>query len=152
GGPQTLYLYMHTGGKGWWFKTVSVNGGGSGSTSAAPAPAPGTAAGGPPTLTVTQPTEGANVSAKGSADYDITGTATDPTYGPGAIDRVDVWILGEPDTGTQLGTTTPASDATWSVTFKPTKFPSTHVNIYVFAHSKVTGKTTEVVRGFNIKG
>jgi len=152
GGPQTLNLYVHTGGKGWWYKSVNVNGGGSGATAPAPAPGTGMGAGGPPILTVTQPTEGANVSAKGSADYDILGTATDPTYGPGAIDRVDVWILGEPDTGTQLGTTTPASDTTWSMTFKPTQFPSTHVNIYVFAHSKVTGKTTEVVRGFNIQG
>jgi hypothetical protein len=149
-GAQTLYVYLHTGGKGWWFKTVNVTGGGS--AAAAPAPSSGTQAGSAPTLTITNPTEGQNVNAKGSADYTITGTATDPTYGPSAIDRVDVWILGEPDTGTQLGTTTPAGDASWSLTFKPTKFPSTHVNIYVFAHSKVTGKTTETIRGFNIVG
>jgi hypothetical protein len=143
---------MHTPAKGWWYKTVSVNGGGSASSGTAPAPPAGSGTGDAPVVTVTQPTEGANVNAKGSADYTITGTATDPTYGPSAIDRVDVYILGEPDTGTLLGTTTPASDTTWSVTFKPTNFPSTHVNIYVFAHSKVTGKTTEVIRGFNIHG
>jgi hypothetical protein len=152
GGSQTLYVYLHTGGKGWWFKTVTVNGGG---TAGAPAPAPPGAtntAGAAPVLTVTAPTEGQDVNAKGSADFTITGTATDPTYGPSAIDHVDVYILGEPPTGTLLGTTTPASDASWSVTFKPTNFPSTHVNIYVFAHSKATGKTTEIIRGFNIKG
>ena len=148
-GNQTLYVYVHTGGKGWWFKTVSVTGGGS----AASAPAPsGTQAGAAPTLTISAPTEGENVNAKGSNDFTITGTATDPTFGAGAIDRVDVWILWEPDTGTELGTTTPAGDGSWSLTFKPTKFPSTHVNIYVFAHSKSTGKTTETIRGFNIVG
>jgi hypothetical protein len=154
GGPQTLYVYLHTGGKGWWFKTVSVNGGGAAAAGApAPAPSTGTNAGGSaPVLTISAPTEGENVKAAGSSDFTITGSATDPTNGPGAIDRVDVWILGERDTGTQLGTTTPTGDGSWSITFKPTKFPSTHVNIYVFAHSKVTGKETEVVRGFNIKG
>lgn len=150
GGSQTLNVYMHTPAKGWWFKPVTVNGGGSGTGTVAPVP--GGAAGAAPVVTVTQPTEGADVSAKGSADYNIQGTATDPTFGPSAIDRVDVWILGEVDSGTQLGTTTPASDGSWSLTFKPTKFPSTHVNIYVYAHSKATGKTTEIIRGFNIKG
>lgn len=149
-GAQTLYVYLHTGGKGWWFKTVSVNGGGA-ATASAPAPS-AAAAGSAPTLTVDQPTEGENVKAAGSVDFTISGTATDPVNGAGAIDRVEVWILGERDTGTQLGTTTPASDGSWSVTFKPTKFPSTHVNIYVFAHSNATGKETEVVRGFNIQG
>jgi hypothetical protein len=155
-GGQTLNVYLHTGGKGWWFKSVSVTGGGA-AAAAAPAPSAGaaptaTVAGDAPVLTITAPTEGQNVNAKGSADFTITGTATDPAAGPSAIDRVDVWILGEPDTGTQLGTTTPAGDGSWSLTFKPTKFPSTHVNIYVFAHSKATGKTTETIRGFNIQG
>jgi hypothetical protein len=151
-GSQTLYVYLHTGGKGWWFKTVTVNGGGTAATAPAPAPGATNTAGAAPVLTITAPTEGQNVTAKGSADYTITGTATDPTYGPSAIDHVDVYILGEPPTGTLLGTTTPAGDGSWSVTFKPTNFPSTHVNIYVFAHSKATGKTTEVIRGFNIVG
>ncbi|MBV8718712.1 MAG: hypothetical protein JO020_33255 [Chloroflexi bacterium] len=150
GGSQTLYVYLHTGGKGWWFKTVTVTGGGSGA--AAPAPSGGNTAGGAPTLTITAPTEGQNVAAKGSSQFTITGTATDPANGPGAIDRVDVYILGESDTGTLLGTTTPAGDGSWSLSFTPTKFPSTHVNIYVYAHSKVTGKTTETIRGFNIQG
>jgi Big-like domain-containing protein len=152
GGSQTLYVYLHTGGKGWWFKTVNVNGGGSAASAPAPAPGGTTSAGGAPVLTISDPTEGQNVSAKGSADFTITGSATDPTSGAAGIDRVDVYILGEPDTGTLLGSVQPAGDGSWSVTFKPTKFPSTHVNIYVFAHSKTTGKTTEVVRGFNIQG
>jgi hypothetical protein len=154
GGSQTLYVYVHTGGKGWWFRTVTVNGGGAAATAAAPAAAaaPTNAAGGAPTVIVTAPTEGQDISAKGSNDFTIAGTATDPTGGPGAIDRVDVYILGELDNGTLIGETTPLGDGTWSMTFKPTNFPSTHVNIYVYAHSKVTGKTTEIIRGFNIQG
>jgi hypothetical protein len=152
GGSQTLYVYLHTGGKGWWFKTVTVNGGGAAASAPAPAPGGAVTAGAAPNLAVTSPTEGQNVSAKGSADFTITGTASDPATGAGGIDRVDVYILGEPDTGTLLGSVQPNGDGSWSVTFKPTKFPSTHVNIYVFAHSKTTGKTTEVVRGFNIQG
>jgi hypothetical protein len=152
-GGQTLYVYLHTGGKGWWYKTVNVTGGAAG---AAPAPAPsgGTAAGGPPVITITAPVEGENVRAAGSSQYTITGSANDPTYGPGAIDSVDIWIFGERNSssGTDLGNATVSSDGSWSLTFTPTKFPSTHTNIYVYAHSKATGQTTEAIRGFNIKG
>jgi hypothetical protein len=49
-----------------------------------------------------------------------------------------------------LGTTTPGSDGSWGVTFKPTNFASTHSNVYVYAHNKVTNLETEAVRGFNI--
>lgn len=153
GGSQTLTLYVHTPGKGWWFMPVNVTGGGSAPAASAPAPA-AVVAGGPPQVTVTSPTEGQNVSAAGSSDFTITGTATDPANGGRAIDSVDVWIFGERDAsgGTDLGTVQPASDGSWSLTFKPTNFPSTHTNLYVYAHSKATGQTTEIVRGFNIKG
>jgi len=156
-GGQTLNLYVHTPGKGWWFTPVNVTGGGSGPAAApapaAAAPAPAVA-GGPPQVSVSSPTEGQNVSAAGSADFTITGKATDPANGAGAIDSVDVWIFGERDAsgGTQLGTVQVGSDGSWSLTFKPTRFTSTHTNIYVYAHSKATGQTTEIVRGFNIKG
>jgi hypothetical protein len=152
-GSQTLYVYLHTGGKGWWYRTVNVTGGAA--AAAAGAPAGGTAAaGGAPQLTITAPVESENVRAAGSTQYTITGNATDPTYGPGAIDVVDVWIFGERNSssGTDLGTATLNSDGSWSLAFTPTKFPSTHTNIYVYAHSRVTGQTTEVIRGFNIKG
>lgn len=153
-GAQTINVYAHTPGKGWWFKSDSVTGGGAAVSAPAPAPVAGTSPGGPPTLSISAPTEGQNVSAAGSSDFTITGQATDPTNGAGAIDYVDVWIFGERDASgaTELGTVTPGSDGSWSLTFKPTKFPSTHTNIYVYAHSKATGQTTEVVRGFNIIG
>lgn len=154
-GAQTLYVYMRTGGKGWWYHTVSVNGGGSGQASTAPSSTTTTnQAGGPPNLTVQQPTEGQNVRASGSATFTITGNATDPTTGAAGIDSVDVWINGERDAqgGTDLGQATLNGDGSWSLEFSPTKFPSTHTNIFVYAHSKTTGKTTEVIRGFNIQG
>jgi hypothetical protein len=157
GGPQTLNVYMHTGGKGWWFKSVSVNGGG---TAPAPPPsgggtaAPANPAGGPPIVTISAPTEGQNVRATGSQTFVIQGTAKDPTTGAAGIDSVDVWINGERDAagGTDLGQANLNSDGTWSLSFTPTKFPSNHTNIYAYAHSKTTGKTGETIRGFNIQG
>ena len=32
----------------------------------------------------------------------------------------------------------------------PTRFPSTHANLYVYAHSTATNKETEVTTDFNI--
>jgi hypothetical protein len=155
GGAQTLNVYMHTPGKGWWFKGVNVNGGGA-AAAAAPAPSgsAATTGGAAPTGSVTAPTESQNVTAKGSTQFTITGTATDPVTGAGGIDEVDVWIFGErgSGSGTDLGDANLNGDGTWSLTFSPTKFPSTHTNIYVYIHSKTTGQTTELVRGFNIVG
>jgi hypothetical protein len=151
-GAQTLTVYAHTPGKGSWFKQVNVNGGGAAASApSAPSAPSGGAAGGPPTLVVDQPGEGQNVSIS-NLTYAIKGHADDPTYGPGAIDYVDVWLNGERDGegGTQLGTVTPDADGKWQVDFKPTKFKAMHSNLYIYAHSSKTGKTTEVVRGFSI--
>ena len=94
------------------------------------------------------------MNAKGNSQFTITGTANDPTFGPGAIDSVDIWIFGErgSDSGQDLGNAALNGDGTWSLNFSPTKFPSTHTNIYVYIHSKATGQTTELIRGFNIVG
>ena len=120
----------------------------------APVPARPAPAAGPPQVTIQSPTEGQNVSAKGGQSFTITGTATDPAAGPGGIDVVDVWIFGERNTNgaTDLGNATVLSDGSWSLTFLPTRFTSTHTNIYVFVHSKTSGMETELVRGFNIVG
>jgi hypothetical protein len=128
-----------------------------------PAPAPAPAGpppptprpvGAPPQVTILNPIEGQNVSAKGGALYTISGTATDPSAGPGAIDTVDVWIFGERNTAgaTNLGTVTPQSDGSWSLSFQPTHFTSTHTNISVYVHSKATGLESTAARGFNIVG
>ena len=119
-----------------------------------PVPAPPAPVPGPPQVTVQSPNEGQNVSAKGGQSFTISGSATDPTAGPGGIDVVDVWIFGERNTNgaTDLGTATVLSDGSWSLTFLPTRFTSTHTNIYVYAHSRTTSLETELVRGFNIVG
>jgi len=156
-GSQTLNVYLHTGGKGWWFMPVNVTGGGAGtgtatapSTPAAPsAPAAGTA-GGPPKVTVSTPTENEDVTTKST--FDIQGNATDPGFGPSGIDRVEVWINGERNAqyASLLGTTTPNSAGDWDINFNPTRYPSTHSNLYIYAHSKNTGLETEITRGINI--
>jgi len=159
-GSQTLNVYVHTGGKGWWFKPLTVTGGGAGpgtattptppTTPAAPsAPAAGSS-GGAPQVSVSSPTENQNVSTKST--FDIQGNATDPGVGPSGIDRVEVWINGERNAqyASLLGTTTPNSAGDWDVNFNPTRYPSTHSNLYVYAHSKNTGLETEVTRGINI--
>jgi hypothetical protein len=153
-GPQTLNVYAHTGGKGWWFKGVSVTGGGSGTGAPAPAAGPAPAAPGPasatasgaPVVTVTNPTENENVSTR--SDYTIAGSVSDP----GNIDRIEVWINGERNSPSArlLGTITPTSDGSWSIRFSPTKFASTHSNLYVYAHNRVSNQETVLTRGFNI--
>ena len=137
---QTLNVYAHTPSKGWWFKSVTVTGGGTGTAAPAPAPsAPGApAAGGPPVITILNPTNNQNVSTK--SDYTINGTVNDP----GNIDRIETWINGERNShyATLLGTTTPNKDGSWSQTFTPTHFPSTHSNLYIYAHNAATGLET----------
>jgi hypothetical protein len=149
-GNQTLDVYLHTPAKGWWFEPVTVDVSGASTTpsTTSQTPAPAAAATGAPQVTVTDPAENQNVLTSG--DFNITGNATEPGAGPSDIDRVEVWINGERNSGTLLGDTTPASDGSWSMTFTPTKFASTHSNLYVYAHSKSTGQETETVRGFNI--
>lgn len=159
-GPQTLSVYAHTPGKGWWYKQVSVNGGGAAS-SASSAPSASAPAGGlpgdPPTIRVDQPGENDTINSSGSngvTSYTVKGSANDPTYGSSAIDYVDVWIDGEPtgSGGTELGMVTPDSDGKWQVSFKPSKFKSMHHNLYIIAHSSKTGLKNEVIRGFNTTG
>jgi hypothetical protein len=150
-GTQTLDVYVHTPAKGWWYEPVTVNVGtapAGTTTSPSAAPAVG-AATGAPQVTITDPSENQNISTR-SGDHTISGSVSAPGASAADIDRIEVWIDGERDTGTLLGTLTPASDGSWSVTFTPTHFASTHTNIYVYAHSKSTGKETETLRGFNI--
>jgi hypothetical protein len=146
-GSATLGLYVHTPGKGWWYEPLNVN-----ASATAPASSAGSGsstATGVPQVTVSDPTEGQNISTR-NGDHTISGSVSSPGASAADIDRIEVWINGERDSGTLLGTTTPQSDGSWSVTFTPTHFASTHSNIYVYAHSKSTGKETEILRGFNI--
>jgi hypothetical protein len=151
-GSHTLSVYAHTGGKGWWYKQVSVNVGASTGT-AAPAPAPAPVAGAPvsgdrPVVTITKPAKNEKVSTK--QEYTIVGTAMDPA-GAGGIDRVDVYIHGERGSqySSQIGTAR-ISGNNWELVFNPTKYPSIHSNLYVYAHSRLTGKETLVTQEFEV--
>jgi hypothetical protein len=139
-GSQTINVYAHTPAKGWWYKSVPVTGGGSGTGTTAPPSS------GAPVLVVVNPTENQEVSTK--SNYTITGTVSDPAN----IDRIEIWINGERNaSGAQLlGTTTPNSDGSWSLTFVPTHYPSIHSNLFVYAHNKANGLETLVTRAFNI--
>ena len=74
-------------------------------------------------------------------------TRVEETFGP-----IDIWINGERNSqyATELGTATPNPDGSWSLTFKPTKFPSTHFNLYIYAKDNTTGVETVKAVGFNI--
>jgi hypothetical protein len=150
-GDQTIAVYGHTPNKGWWYKTTAfhVTTGGGGAPSA---PSAGTGGGGKPTLQVLAPLENEKVCTP-RGDYTIRGAAYDPNAPPGSgsqtVDRVEVWINGMRDKGSLLGDAT-ISGQDWNLVFTPTRFPSTHANLYVYARSKVSGQETMVNRGFDI--
>ncbi len=86
--------------------------------------------------------------------YTIRGNAHDPAAPSGTgsgVDQVQVYINGPRETGTQLGgVTLNTGNGDWDVTFFPTRFPSMHANLYVYARSAVSGQETMVLRGFDI--
>ena len=103
------------------------------------------AAGGAPVVVISKPTNNENVSTK--ATYSIEGTVSNAA----SIDAIEVWINGERNSkyASLLGTTTPAPDGSWSLVFNPTKYPSTHSNLYVYAHNR-SGQETVANRELNI--
>ncbi|MBV9358566.1 MAG: hypothetical protein JO023_23900 [Chloroflexi bacterium] len=150
-GQHTLYVYAHTPAKGSWYMPVTVNvtsgGGGGGQASATPSTSGG------PILTVIAPMPEEAVSTQ-HGQYTIRGNAYDPGAPSGTgsgVDQVQVYINGPRETGTQLGgVTLNTGNGDWNVTFYPTRFPSMHANLYVYARSALTGKETMVLRGFDI--
>jgi hypothetical protein len=103
-------------------------------------------------VAITAPSRGQNISTFGGQQFTVTGTATDPNAGPTAIDRVEVWVLGERGApgATNLGTVKPQANGSWSVVLNPTRLPSTHANMYVYAHSTNTNKEALTTTDFNI--
>jgi hypothetical protein len=175
-GGQTLSVYAHTPGKGWWYKQVQVNVSPTAATSApAPAggaaPAPAVVAGAAlPIVAIEKPKDGESVLTKN--DYEIIGYALDKNARPdqgvagSGIDRVQVYLGAERENGgTFLGEANLAyadsvpeglygsqfATAGWRLTFKPTGF---HVNTYLmfaYAHSAVSGKEDVATRFFAIR-
>jgi hypothetical protein len=143
-GQDTLSAYLHTPAKGWWAMQLTLLVGGQtvGSTGELLAPAPA-AQGAPPLLTVTSPSDGQYVSTR-RRSFAISGTARDPLSGPRGIDWVEVWFNGEANSERAifLGPADITADGTWSINFDPGAFPPINSNLYVYAHSGVTGKRT----------
>jgi hypothetical protein len=138
-GQATLSAYLHTPAKGWWAMQLTLSVSGTGEL-LAPAPA---AQGAPPLLSVSAPVEGQYVSTR-SRSFRIRGTARDPANGPRGIDWVEVWLNGEAnaDPALFLGNLDVAADGAWSLDFDPDKHAPINSNLYVYAHSSVTGKRT----------
>ena len=103
-----------------------------------------------PDLTITQPTAGQSVSTVGN--FTLRGTATDPTAGPRAIDRVEVWLNGRRNTqgSISVGIARLEGDGGWSLTFSPTRFAAMNSNLYVYGHSRVSGNTAVAIVNFTI--
>ena len=169
-GQQTLSVYAHTPGKGWWYKQVQFNVSASAPVSAAPAPSAPTASGGAlPIVVVEKPASGENIPTKNP--YQFMGyaldKAADPTQGSqgSGIDTVSIYLDKERDNGgTLLGNadlafSDPAAQAAygpqfansgWRLTFKPTQLHSGSHTLFVYAHSVVTNKENLTTVGFNI--
>jgi hypothetical protein len=152
-GQDTLAVYVHSLAKGWWSLQVQVTvvaGQTVVSTGELLAPAP--AAQGPlPLVSVTSPSAGEYVSTR-SRGFTIAGTARDPVYGPRGIDWVEVWLNGEAnaDHAVFLGSLDVSADGAWSVAFDPDLYPPIDSNLYVYAHSGVTGKRSMQVVHFHL--
>jgi len=173
-GQQTLSVYAHTPGKGWWYKQGNVNVSSSAPATAAPAasaPAPATtttSGGALPLVGFVKPKDGEKVLTK--SDYEIQGWAIDQAAKPNqgvagsGIDKVSVYVGAREDNGTYIGDATLGySDDTaakygqqfvsggWRISFKPTQFKANTYVLYAYAHSAVTGKEDSANRYFAIR-
>ena len=170
-GPQTLSVYAHTPGKGWWYKQVQVNVSGSAAPSAAPpaAAAPTVSGGAPPVLVIEKPAAGDNIGTR--TTFELMGYALDQnaTINQGSqgsgIDRVSVYVDAERENGgtfvgdADLAFSDQAAQAKygaqftssgWRLTFKPTTLHKGAHTFFIYAHSVVTGKEDLETVGFNI--
>ncbi len=174
-GPQTLSVYVHTPGKGWWYKQVQVNVSPSAPTAptapTAPsgAPAPTVSGGSPPILVVESPTSGTSFTTKQT--FTVIGYALDPNAAPNqgsqgtGIDQVSIYADGPRETnGIFLGNADLAfgdptaqarygnqfASAGWRFDLEPTNFHQGDHNLFIYAHSAVTGKENLVTLGFGV--
>jgi hypothetical protein len=169
-GPQTLSVYAHTPGKGWWYRQVQVNVSSTATTSGAPAAAAPTVSGGqPPILVVESPTSGTSFSTRNP--FTVLGYALDrnaaPTQGSQGtgIDQVSIYAdapressgiflgnadLGFSDSKAQAAYGDQFANAGWRFEVKTTGFHKGDHNLYIYAHSMVTGKENLVTLGFAV--
>jgi hypothetical protein len=111
-----------------------------------------TTAGGAPSIEVDTPQPDQQVSDR-LPSFRISGLVNDPAHGPGGVDYVEVWLNGEQnsDNGTLLGVADlDMRTGAWFLDFNPANYRQIASNLYVYAHSAVTGKSSLVVVHFTI--
>jgi hypothetical protein len=168
-GSQVLSAYVHTPGKGWWYRQVQVNV--SAAPPAASVPAPSSSVSGTyPLVGIEAPKEGEQVGTKN--DYTLIGYALDINAMPGqgvgdsGVDRVQVYLdkdrdsggiyLGDADLG-DSDSVAPAkyggqfASSGWRLTFKPTRYKAKGYTLFAYARSVVTGREDVATRYFAIK-
>jgi hypothetical protein len=171
-GNSTLWVYVHTPSKGWWYRQVAIN------ASAAPVVTGGSPAsqptiprpGGPPVNVIIEPRAGENLGTE--TDFEIRGFALDPTAAPNqgsqgsGIDQVQVYLNAPrgDNTATLVGNAKLGfSDATaaaqygpqfgssgWRMPLHTTGLHANAYTLYVYAHSVVTGQESLTRVGFQI--
>lgn len=178
-GAQTLSVYAHTAGKGWWYKQVNVNVSSSAPATAAPAAASAPAAAAPvvsggalPIVTIEKPVSSENIKVTANSGlYQMIGYALDKnaTLSQGVqgsgVDHVSVYVDAERDNGgrflgdADLAFSDSAASAAygqqfqsagWRLTFKPTNLHTGSHTLFVYAHSVVTNKENLATVGMNI--
>jgi Bacterial Ig domain len=137
-GLTTLYVYGHTPARGWWYQPTYV----SASSLVLPG-APLPAANGFPSVTISAPTSGEHIRWT-QGRYTLQGAAADPRAGRAngsGIDRVSVYFYGDEHDPNRIfiGNAT-LNGTTWSLTFTPKNVPTGHPQMYVYAHSALTGR------------
>jgi hypothetical protein len=170
-GPQTLSVYVHTPGKGWWFKQVGVNVSATAAANPTPTPpGPSVSGGAVPVIAIEEPKDSETVLTKNDV-FQITGYALDKNAAKfqgvagSGIDRVSVYLGDRDNGGSFLGDAdlgfsdtiaeglygSQFASAGWRLDFHPTKFHANTYLLYAYAHSLVTGKEDVAVRYFVIR-
>jgi hypothetical protein len=164
-GPRTLSVYVHTPGKGWWYRQVQANV----STASPAGPVPMVSGGSPPIVALESPTSGTSYGTRQT--FTVIGYALDRNAAPSqgsqgsGIDQVAIYADGPKESnGLALGNAELAygdptaqarygnqfASAGWRFVVKPTQFHSGDHNVFIYAHSLVTGKEDLVTLAFAV--
>jgi hypothetical protein len=171
-GNSTLWVYVHTPSKGWWYKQVAIN------AAAAPVVTGGSPAsqptiarpGGPPVAVIVEPRAGENLGTE--TDFEMRGYALDPTAAPNqgsqgsGIDQVQVYLnaprgdnaatfignakLGYSDATAAAQYGAQFASSGWRLPLRTTGLHANAYTLYVYARSAVTGQESLTRVGFQI--
>jgi hypothetical protein len=169
-GAQTLSVYAHTPGKGWWYKQVNLNVSGTTSAVVSSGPPATATSGAAPVLVIEVPNQGTTFSTK-LPTFSMMGYALDPAAAPNqgsqgsGIDQVLVYAekpreqngiflgnaaLGFEDAGAAATYGSQFVNSGWRFDVAPTSFHAGVHNVYVYAHSVVSNKENTAALGFSV--